>query len=428
MSRIIYQTKPPCNEGLPWPGSNSRSSNIQIKSLFTLIIFALISVQALAQERIVTGKVTQKDNTALPGVSILVKGSTIGTSTDSDGNFSIAVPNAENSTLIFSFIGFTAQEISVGNRSQIDVTLEEDVTQLSEVVVTALGISQEKKSLGYIVQEVKGTEIAATQRPNFMNALQGRIAGLSVTTTSGVPGASTSLTLRGVGSITGSNQPLIVVDGLPIDNTVFNQHTLVSDQDNRNNDYTNRAADINPNDIESITVLKGPEAAALYGQGGASGAIIITTKRGAPGAVKISYDNNFGFQKLYRFPDASYEYDRGDFGYDNPAIEEINFLGAKYADGTQIYDNKDSFFKTGTSQTHNIVVEGGSDLLTNRFSVNYYNADGVVPTSAYEKLSARLTSSSKFANKLDVTTTLNYVRSKTNKPTRGSQGFLLGVL
>lgn len=398
--------------------------------LIGLLVFCSVACffSSNAQSQVISGKITSsEDSSPMPGVNVVLKGTSIGVVTDATGTFRIAVPSSDG-VLIFSFVGMKTYEIPIQNRSVIDVQMAQDATQLSDVVVTALGINQQKRSLGYSIQEVNGDDIAQTQRPNFINSLQGRIAGLSLTSTSGVPGSSTSITLRGVGSITGSNQPLIVVDGLPIDNTVFDQHNLVTNNDNRNNDFVNRAADINPNDIASITVLKGPEAAALYGQGGASGAILITTKRGASGTVKITYDNNFGFQKLYRYPKTQRVYERGDFGFDNPAIEEINFFGPKYAEGTKFYDNKNSFFKTGATQTHNIVVEGGSEHITNRLSINYYSADGVVPQSEYDKFSARLTSSSKFANKLDIVTTLNYVFTNTNKPTRGTQGFLLSAL
>ncbi len=391
-------------------------------------MFMFMTNLALAQSQTVSGRIATSQNEPLPGVSVLVKGSSTGTSTDSDGKFTLGVPDGKNNVLVVSFIGFSTQEIPIGNQTQFNIQLLEDVTQLNEVVVTALGISQEKRSLGYTVSQVNGNDIAQTQRPNFMVALQGRVPGLSMISTSGLPGSSTSITLRGIGSISGNNQPLIVVDGLPVDNRVLDQHNLVSNGDNRNSDYINRAADINPNDIESINVLKGPEAAALYGQGGASGAIIITTKKGAAGAVKISYDNNFGFQQLYRFPKVQTVYGRGDFGYDNPAVEELNFLGAKYDDAAPKYDNVKSFFQTGHSQTHNIGIEGGNDLLTNRLSINYFTQEGVVPNNDYNKFSARLTSTSKFANKVNVTTTINYINTTNKKPLRGANGFLFGVL
>jgi TonB-dependent SusC/RagA subfamily outer membrane receptor len=243
---------------------------------------AVVSLGLFAQERIISGKVTlTEDNTPLPGVNVVLKGTSSGVITDVNGAYSISVDG--DGTLIFSFIGMLSQEVPIQGRSVIDISMTQDITTLQEVVVTALGISQEKRSLGYSVSEVKGSDIAETQRPNFMVSLQGRVPGLSMISTSGLPGSSTSITLRGIGSISGNNQPLIVVDGLPVDNRVLDQHNLVSNGDNRNNDYINRAADINPNDIASVTVLKGPEAAALYGQGGASGAILITTMKGSSG-------------------------------------------------------------------------------------------------------------------------------------------------
>lgn len=396
--------------------------------LFVMIfVCSLVAFQAEAQERSISGKVINaKDNAPLPGVNILIKGTNKGTVSDMNGQFTLLATDGD--VLVVSQIGMEGQEITVGAQSSINITLAESTAVLEEVVVTALGISQEKRGLGYATQTVSGKEVSDTQRPNFMASLQGRVAGLSVISTSGLPGSSTSIMLRGIGSISGNNQPLIVVDGLPVDNRVLDQHNLVSNGDNRNNDYINRAADINPNDIESVTVLKGPEAAALYGQGGASGAILITTKKGASGAVKITYDNNFGFQKLYRFPETQTIYGRGDFGYDNPTLDELNYFGAKYADGSQKFNNKDDFFKTGSTQTHNITIEGGSDMITNRVSVNYYAADGVVPNNEYNKFSARLTSSAKFAEKLDVVTTINYISTTTEKPSRGVNGFLFGVL
>lgn len=426
MINSFYQTKPP-QEG--HPARLALPHRLKSAIILCLLVANLFSANvALAQEQVVTGTITTNQNEPLPGVSVLLKGTTTGTSTDSDGKFRLSMPSGQNNVLVVSFIGFANQEIQVGNRTDIAITLLEDITQLNEVVVTALGISQEKRSLGYAVTEVKGTDIAGTQRPNFMMSLQGRVAGLTMNSTSGLPGSSTSIILRGIGSISGNNQPLIVIDGLPIDNRVMDQHNLVSNGDNRNNDYINRAADINPNDIESVTVLKGPEAAALYGQGGASGAIIITTRRGETGPVRILYDNNFGFQKLNRFPDVQTVYGRGDFGFDNPAVDEIQYFGAKNAEGSTLYDNVGSFFQTGTTQAHNISIEGGSEHLTNRLSVNYYTQDGVVPNNNYQKFSVRLNSASKFANKIDIVTSLNYINSTNRKPLRGVNGFLFGVL
>jgi TonB-linked SusC/RagA family outer membrane protein len=424
MINRFYQTKPP-QEGDP--ATLKRLRLPWRSSLLVIILISFFQLTTAYAQEIISGRVTSK-SLPLPGVSVLIKGTSAGTTTNADGDFTLSISNPAEKTLVFSFIGFKTQEVLIGNQTSFNLELEEDVETLTEVVVTALGISQEKRALGYSVQEVKGDELAQTQRPNFMVSLQGRVAGLNMISTSGLPGSSTSITLRGVGSITGSNQPLIVVDGLPVDNRVFNQHNLVSDQDNRNNDYINRAADVNPNDIASVTVLKGPEAAALYGQGGASGAILITTKRGASGDVKITYDNNFGFQKHYLFPKTQTVYGRGNFGYDDPLTEEIVYFGTKYAEGTTIYDNVDNFFQTGKNQTHNLTIEGGSKTITNRLSINNYKQEGVVPTNEYRKFSARLTSSAKFAEKLDVVSTFNFIQTENVKPIRGLYGFLLGVL
>lgn len=179
-------------------------------------------------------------------------GTTRGTTTDGSGMYRIQASPGQ--TLRFSFIGTKGRDVSVGKSSVIDVTLSQEANALNEVVVTALGIKQEKRALGYAVQEVNGADLANTQRENFLNALNGRVAGASITPTSGNPGASTSIILRGISSIGGNNQPLFVVDGLPIDNRTFNQSALVSDSPNRNNDYQNRGADINPNDIETLTI------------------------------------------------------------------------------------------------------------------------------------------------------------------------------
>ena len=381
---------------------------------------------SLAQDRTVSGIVSDENGEPLIGATVAIEGTSAGTITDVNGAYTLSVE--AGTRLKFSFVGYIDRIVPVGNQTTINVQMEVNITQLSEIVVTALGISQEKRSLGYSIQEVKGNDIAQTQRPNFFTSLQGRVAGLSMNNTSGVAGSSVSITLRGVSSISGNNQPLIVVDGLPIDNSTLDMHNLVTDGNNRNNDYTNRAADINPNDIESITVLKGPEAAGLYGQDGASGAIIITTKKGTKGAGKITYDNSFGFQNVYRFPEVQTKYGLGNYGTLDNNNDEIRYFGPELPTDATIYNNTDAFFKTGVSQTHNLGIEGGSDAATYRFSLNYADNQGIVPTNHYQKLSARLTSSTKVAEKLEAISTLSYTLSNNIKPVRGAYGYLLGVL
>lgn len=352
-------------------------------------------------------------------------GTARGTTADADGNYRIQANAGQ--TLRFSFIGNKSRDVVVGNTEVVDVAMEADNNQLNEVVVTALGQKVEKRALSYSVQEVKGNVIAETQRDNFLNALNGRVAGASITPTSGNPGASTSITLRGISSIGGNNQPLFVVDGLPIDNRTFNQGALVSDSPNRNNDYQNRGADINPNDIETLTILKGPEASALYGLDAASGAIVITTKKGSTsGRGRITYDNAFRFEDVYRFPDYQKTYGPGNNGtFSTPTRL---YFGPKYPSDVPLYDNLKNFFQTGYTSRHNLGLEGGNDKSSYRLSVGYTGQQGVVPTTDYKRLSVRLAGTSKITNKLEASTTFNYINTSNTKAGKGAGSTLLALL
>jgi TonB-dependent SusC/RagA subfamily outer membrane receptor len=282
----------------------------KIYTLYLGLILICLSSTVIAQN--ISGTVkAEEDGLGIPGVSVVVKGTTRATITDIDGNYSIDAKKGE--TIVFSLVGYQPQEVFYGDATPmpLEIMLKGGNQQLGEFVVTALGITEDKRKLGYGVQQVSGDELASTQRDNFMDALQGRVAGLMTVPSSGGIGSSSLIVLRGVSSIGGNNQPLIVVDGLPIDNTTFSQGNLVSDRPNRDNDFLNRAADINPNDIASISILKGPEAAALYGSQGSSGAIVITTKKGTKGRGKISYDNSFGWDNVYRLPKLQSTYLRG---------------------------------------------------------------------------------------------------------------------
>src|SRR5690606_31034664 len=210
------------------------------------------------------------------------------------------------------------------------VTLKEDLEGLDEVVVTALGIKQEKKALGYAVTEIKGSTLAETQRENFINGLAGRVAGVEVNSTSGLPGSSSSIVIRGISSLSGNNQPLFVVDGLPISNqtastSMFASAGTATSFDNREVDVTNRAADINPEDIASITILKGPEASGLYGIEAASGAVVITTKRGQAGKARIDYSNSFRVDRIIEYPEIQQKYGRGANGFSTDNDENLYY-------------------------------------------------------------------------------------------------------
>src|SRR5882762_8319291 len=280
------------------------------KSLLSLIgLLSLISAGVMAQT--VTGKVTAgTDSAPLAGVSILIKGTSTGTSTDADGNFSLNLSD-KSAILVVSFIGFATQEIAVGDRTSIDVVLQDDRTQLSEVVVTALGIPRESKTLVYATQSVKPAElIEVRDANNVLNSLQGKVANALITQGSGGPGSGVRIVLRGNRSIQGSNNALIVVDGVPITNgtngTVTSDFGGVQGSDG--------ASSINPDDIESMTVLRGASAAALYGSQAGNGVIVITTKRGAKDKVSVNVNSGVQADTPFVLPALQNSYGQGNSG------------------------------------------------------------------------------------------------------------------
>ena len=280
------------------------------------LALTLLACPALAGGQgtgIIRGRISDAATGApLAGVSVRVDGTTIGALTNSDGTYTITGAPAGSRVLSTRRLGYAPQRVAVtvpatGDATQ-DFALGKVATTLNDVVVTALGQTAQQRSLGTAQQTVQGSAIAETQRENFVNALQGRVAGVDVTSTSGVPGASSSITIRGISSISSSNQPLMIIDGLPMDNRTMNTGVLASDNNstqafsNRGIDFTNRASDLNPEDIETLTVLKGPEAAALYGIDAANGAIVITTKRGKAGGG-LQYSNSFRVEKTSAKPE-----------------------------------------------------------------------------------------------------------------------------
>jgi len=268
----------------------------------------LTAAPVMAQQVTVTGRVTRDGGVPLSGVTVAVRGTSQTTQTNLTGAYTIQVTRGQ--VLQFRLIGYLPQERTITTATTVNIDLEKNAANLNAVVVTALGQTAEKRSLGSAQQTVSGPEIAQTGRENFINALAGRVAGIEVTSSSGVPGSSSAITIRGVSSISGSNQPLMIVDGLPLDNKTLNTGVLASDApgsatafSNRGLDFTNRAADINPEDIEDLVVLKGPEAAALYGIDAANGAIVITTKRGKAGTGGFEYSNWFRFDNTPTQPE-----------------------------------------------------------------------------------------------------------------------------
>src|SRR5688572_10068887 len=282
----------------------------------------LLPPNLIAQERTVTGTVLSDDNKSpLQGVTIRVKGTKRFSQTDANGKFSIKMNTGE--TLEISYVGYEATNVKPGDGNTVAINLKSSDTSLGEVVVTAMDIKRNPRELGYSVQKVNGDDIKETQRENFLNSLQGRVAGLTVNPTSGIAGSSSSIVLRGFNSLSMSNQPLFVIDGIIVDNQTIDENsdggkgvgmidrTGLTNNANRTSDYSNRIADINPNDIETITVLKGPEATALYGSQASSGAIVITTRKAKTNKLAIQYDNNFRFQKATRLPEFLEGYSNG---------------------------------------------------------------------------------------------------------------------
>ncbi len=386
----------------------------------------LLAMQSFAQQQTVTGKVTSaEDGLPIPGASVKIKGTTTAVQTTTAGIYSIRAKAGD--VLQFIYVGMGTKEETVGSATVINVVLAPDTRALNEVIVTAFGIQKEKKALGYSAQTIKGEDIAQTQRDNFINALQGRVAGATITPTNGTPGASSQIIIRGAVSLDGDNQPLFVVDGLPISNSTFNEYNLVGQGTfNRNNDYGNRAMDINPEEIASITILKGPEASAIYGTDGASGAVVITTKRAKAGAARISYNNSFRAENVYRFPTVQTTYGPGALGFFDDDVR--TYFGAKYDPNTKFYDNLDAFYQTGFTQKHNVSVEGGTEALSLRTSLAYTNQKGVIPTTAYENFNAKVSGVSRMSSKLSVIGSLNFVTAKTTKTFKGAGSPMLSVL
>jgi TonB-linked SusC/RagA family outer membrane protein len=389
----------------------------------------LVAAQALAQQTPVTGKVTDEQGTPLPAVSVVIKGTTIGTSTNDAGVYSIRATPGQ--VLQFRRIGALPVERTVGADATMNVQLQRAVTSLNAVVVTALGETAAKRSLGTAQQSVTGAAIAETQRENFVNALQGRVAGVQVASTSGVPGASSSITIRGVSSISGSNQPLMIIDGLQMNNKTLNTGVLASDApgsltafSNRGVDFTNRAADLNPEDIESLTVLKGPEAAALYGIDAANGAIVITTKRGKVGGG-LEYSNSFRMEKVSSRPEIQQVYGPSAIG-----SSTFLYFGAPYADTTKFYDNIDGFFQTAMTQKHNLAFSGAAadNRINYRLSTGITRQTGVIPNTNYNRINLTGASQGQVTNWLNADLSMVYSYDTNDQPYKGDNGPLLGLL
>lgn len=389
------------------------------KQLLLIGISLLLSIYIMAQDNAVTGTVTALDNTPLAGASVLVKGTKVSALTNNAGKFSIKAGKGQ--VLVVTYVGYAKREITVGDDKSISVKMTLADATLSEVVVTALGIRKEKKSLGYSAQDIKGEELIQTGRTNFVSALQGRVAGLDIGSTGGLPGASNTIVIRGGSSIDRSNQPLFVIDGIPVDNSTLAGGSLLNDAPNRGNDFSSRIGDIDPNDIESITILKGPAATALYGLEASNGAIVINTKRNKKGSLSVSYSGNLRIDVNNRFPELQNVYATGKAGVTSNTT--ISRWGAKLAFGIPVFDNVGNFFETGVTQSHNISFSGGKEWLSGGASLNYVDQKGTVPNTGYQRYSARVNYNSKISEKLNLSGSGAYINTNNDKAAKGAESY-----
>ena len=413
--------------------------------LVSLCFLVLCITQVFAQNRTVTGTVTAKeDGLPIPGVTVSIKGTNVGgVPTDANGKYSINVP--EGATLHFSFIAFIPQDIVVGGKSVINVTLLQDTKELSEVVVTANNIRREKKSLGYSAPTVTNKELTEGESPSVLTSLTGKVAGVNITSTSNTPGSSTRIVLRGGSSITGNNQALMVVDGIPIDNS----STIAGSSSLSAVDFGNRGNDIDPNDVESVTVLKGPAAAALYGSRASNGAILITTKTGGNRAKKteVTFSSTNTFSSILKIPDWQNEYGQGymsgsatsagyvtglddasdNFSWGAPFTGKVEPWGQKI-DGvnqTKPYsalpNNFKDFFTTGFAADNNVGISSGNEKSSFYLGLNSLNSNSIYPGNKdnYNKYGVRFNGKTELANNFTASISFNYNKIQGNEPSGG---------
>lgn len=390
-----------------------------MKKIFTFLLMVCWAACAEAQESVVTGTVTgAADGIPLPGVSVIVQGTTTGTATDANGEYQIRVPG-NDAVLVFRFLGYENQRVPVGNQSVIDVSLSTDSEQLSEVVVTALGISREKKALGYAAQTVDAEQLTQHRQPNVLNALQGKVAGAVISSTGGAPGQGTNIQIRGINSIDPNrpNQPLFVIDGILMDNSTstFGEGTELRGM-------SNRLADINPDDIESINILKGGAATALYGLRGANGVVVITTKKGEQGALRVNLTSTAGIEEVNKFPEIQDTYTQG-FGGEyapdsfwpswGPTVAEARQLDPTHP--AELYNHFRDAYETGHQFRNSLSVSGGGEKVTFLSSVSHLRHEGVLPFTDYENFSARLNTEAKLSDKVSIGANFNYLNSGGNR-------------
>ena len=423
-----------------------------MKFLLTFLCCFGLWLSGVQAQRTVSGTVNDADGQPLIGASVLVKGTSTGTVTDIDGQYTVTVPEGA-AQLTFSYVGYVTLEVDLGASNVVDVVLQEGVT-LETALVTALGIEREEKAVGYAVQEVSGDDVARANTVSVIDALSGKAAGLQVTQASGAAGGSSRIVLRGQTSFDGNNEALIVVDGVRLDNSENNTERVLQGVA-----YSNRAMDINPNDIESVSVLKGAAATALYGVEGARGVIVITTKKGSQGkGLSVNYNVNYTMAEINKTLDLQDTYAQGVsglyFGPETgmslswgPRIDTMAFDGATdypydpngrlvgQSDPSAVaparaYDNVDNFFQTGHTWSHNLAFSGGNDAGSYRVSFGRTDQLGVIPKNTYDRTNVGLSGAfDLFDDRFHINASINYARSGSRRVQQGSNtsGLTLGL-
>ena len=415
---------------------------------FLLVSFLFLASNVWAQDRTISGNISSdEDGSGLPGVNVIIKGTTVGTTTDVNGSYSLDVPS-DGGTLVFSFIGLASQEIEIGARSVVDVVMSSEVEELQEVVVTALGITKEKAALGYAVTSVGGSQLEARPEADIARLLRGKVPGVDITSQSGVTGTGTNIIIRGYSSISGSNQPMFVLDGVPIDASTYSDRGFTSGGATA----SSRFLDLDPNNVAEVSVLKGLAATVLYGEAGRNGVILITTKTGQLGGpvgnkkVEVSFSQSYFVNRVASLPDDQDQYGNG---WQNNAAAAFSNWGAPFdqpnrnglTDGTikhpydraiwhgvfpeligarwkyQAYDNLQNFFVDGSQKNTSL---GISARVGNNSSIkaNYgwTKDDGYIPFNEYTKHNFSLGANTQLSNGLKLTASFNYIESQAIKP------------
>jgi TonB-linked SusC/RagA family outer membrane protein len=408
------------------------------KTLLTAFLFLCCTLPFLvfAQSRQIKGKVTNENGEGLPAASVLIKGTQTGVLANNDGAFTISITGS-NVVMVVSSAGLQSKEIAVGSSNYYSVVLSSD-KQLSEVVVTgAFGIKQRKKTLGYNVQEVSSQQLAEGKQNNFIDGLQGKISGVNITSAGGAPGAGTDIVIRGLSSLNpgANNQPLIIIDGMPVDNSTITGNVLPSSGTNSNQAasrdqfaFANRGLDINPDDIESISVLKGAGATALYGLKAANGALIITTKRGKSGQMLVNFNSYVGMDFITKYPEIQTKYREGQQGRlsfnTDGSPNRFQTFGPLRTAGDPVYKNFRDAFDKGTRYNNSISVQGGNDKTTYYSSFSSLNQKGIVPASKYDRYTFKLAGTSQISSKFSVNASATFTSSDNISASAGDKGFM----